>query len=174
LVELGASMKTVKLLILALALVGCSATIPARGPIYIDPRIPETIKASIRRAHAEWCDATRGRECPTLKTGRGRYQYRWGERDHDNAGTKRGLFGVDVFVDFAGISQGSWVAAIKHEIGHELGLHHVSYGLMRGADTGGPWAREGVPDGCIDQRTLADYCAARGCPLGVKPECIEP
>jgi hypothetical protein len=152
------------------ALIGCKATFPERGPVYIDPRIPAPIQTTIHRAHADWCNATRGRYCVELRPGRGRHEYVWGERDHDNAGTKRGWLGVDVFVDLADLSSSSWLAAMKHEAGHAIGLGHSSAGLMLGDKR--LWKRSNP--GCIDQRTLTDFCNEHDCPAGFEPECEEP
>ena len=149
------------LLLAALVLTGCLATFPENGDVYADPRLSPAIRADIKKGMGDWCAATRGGHCAVVVVGRGRYEFRLGELDHDNAGTKRRLFAVTVTLDLAAIPPSKRLTTIKHEIGHALGLHHVSYGLMRGVDTGGPWKRK-VSSGCIDQRTLARVLAAQG------------
>jgi hypothetical protein len=152
------------------ALIGCKATFPERGPVYIDPRIPAPIQTTIHRAHADWCNATRGRYCVELKTGRGANEYVWGERDHDNAGAVRGWFGCKVYVDLAGMHRSHWLASMKHEGGHCGGLEHTDYGLMFGDAR--LWKRPNP--GCIDQLTLADHARANDYdPNDTEPECIE-
>ncbi len=158
-------------LFLILILVGCSHDFPAKGPVYIDPRIPAEIQEKILDGYEDWCDATRGQECPELTIGRGDYEWVYGTRDHGNAGTQDSAFGAKVYVDFRAIPRRYWLASIKHEIGHTVGLPHAEYGLMLGDQR--LWQR--VEPGCIDQRTLADYCEARGCAPALPPipECEE-
>lgn len=155
----------------AIALAGCSGSFPERGPVHIDPRIPEPVQAEIRKGHASWCRATNGVECPELKRGRGRHEWRWGTRDKGNAGVNRGLFGgVTVTLDLSRMPAWSWLAVVNHEIGHALELEHAPRGLM--VEGSQLWKRE--RPSCIDQRTLAELCEERGCEKGVTPECLEP
>ena len=165
-------------LLLALSLAGCAnATFPRAGVVTVDRAFSPELHERIDRVAARWCRATNGVECAKLVRSDkpGRYRIVRTELPRDNAICHRRPSSVEIEIDFTYPHVVHAEMAIAHEWGHALGLHHQRAGLMRGEDTGGPQMRRGVPVGCIDQRTLADWCEQAGDDCrGVTPECFEP
>jgi hypothetical protein len=70
-------------------------------------------------------------------------------------------------VDFEALPQVWWQDAVAHELGHQLGLHHLAGGLMRAtvqADTE-------TPMNCVDAAAVAELCGMVACPAGAGGTC---
>lgn len=154
--------KTIALLVLAMA--GCSEAPRVELPAHLDTHTLSAESESIvLRAADEWYIATGGSVDLTSGAGRA-IPVVVGALPENKVGyTDLQSGDFEITLDDQDRSPAKQLKIAMHEIGHALGLPHLSQGLMK--------PRDGTP--CIDSGALEVVCMAYGCGHAAHPTCAE-
>lgn len=171
-------MRGLLLLVIAMLLVGCSGNepVPPDSHMSVSPKFSALEAEAAIDAADQWRTATGGVVdlTPSISDDGAIRLYpadgaiddkTMGQTDSNGsiADIRINMLVVRAYAGQKHHSEVEWFHdTVMHELGHALGLPHLSSGLM---------VAEGYGGGCVDQVTLDVFCRKYSCPATAAPTC---